>query len=632
MGLTSKVALILDKTSLVSRWSHMVGVGILFLMACVTFADVLLRYIFSRPLTGTTEVTELMLVMVVYLGIAHTHYKKGHVAVDVIIDRLRPKARLVMDTIITVFSVGVFFILAWQSSREFLWVLETGAQHSHYLYTPKVPSMVAMFFGCTMVSLLLLRDLFSNVAEGLRLHLNGQLWLLMFGIPFLVLVLAIPWMQPGLWHLNLATVAVIGLIFSLLFFFLGMPISFVLVMISILFIAHIRGLQVAFDIVGVELFRTTASYIWAAVAFFVLMGYFSLVAGFGRDLYYVTYKWLGHIHGGLTSAIIAACTAFSSMVGDALSSIITIGAVSLPEAKRYHYDNRLSVGAIAAGAIIGPLIPPSITFIFYGALTGMSIGKLFIAGIIPGLLLSGAFVLTSYIWCRSQPGIGPPGERIAWRERIVSLKLVGPVALLFLLVVGGIYAGVFTPSEGGGIGATCVVLIGLAMRRFTWQKFNSALLEAGKVISMLFLIIVGATMFARFAVLCNLPELVRESVATLNLAPAGIIITFLLAFFILGFFINVSALVLIGVPIVHPIAVGIGVDPIWFAVLLVMVVNVGMITPPVGAVLFALKGVAKDVSIGAIYAGVIPFILATVVVVCLIFILPPLATWLPSIL
>jgi tripartite ATP-independent transporter DctM subunit len=309
-----------------------------------------------------------------------------------------------------------------------------------------------------------------------------------------------------------------------------------------------------------------------------------------------------------------------------------MGAVTLPEMRKYKYNDRLSTGSIVGGANLGPLIPPSMPFIIYGLLTMMAIGELFIAGIIPGLLLSAVFILIVYAWCRLNPKAGPVGEKATWGQRFASLKTVWPMVVLFVLVIGGIYAGIFTPCEGGGVGAFGAFCIGLFMKRFTWQNFTQSLLDAAKVISMVFLLINGATLFGQLAAWCNLSGTMTDLIAGLGLTPTSVVLLILIIFFILGFVIDSATLLLIGVPILHPAVVASGVDPLWFAVLAVVTIGVGTITPPVGINLFALKGVAKDISISTIYWGAIPFVVGTVIVIGLIFAIPPLATWLPSVL
>lgn len=632
MNWLSKVTSVFDRVGIFSNWCHTVGTSVLFLMVCFTFADVILRYIFNRPIMGAWEITGLLMVVVVFLGIAHVQNEKGHVNVDVVATRLSPTTRLITDTLINFLSICVFGILVWRTFAQFLYYLEQGTLHSPNARIPTAPFEAIIVLGCTLLCVFLIRDLLSNVAEALRRGLRLYHWLLMFGGLIVVLVLAILWMQPTLWQLSLPIVGVIGLIFSLLLLLSGMPVAFALIITSLLFISHIRGPDTAFDMVGVSLYRTTGSYLWASVGFFVLMGYFCLFGRLGEDLYLLFYRWIGHMRGGLAMATAGGSTAFAAIIGDTVSSIVTMTAVALPEMKKYKYDNRLSTGSITAGGIIGPIIPPSIPFILYGILTGVSIGELFVAGIIPGLLLGVAFILLIYVWCWRNPELGAPGKRAEWRQRFVSLKGGGPIAALFLLIIGGMYAGMFTPCEGGAIGAAGALIIGLIMGRFTWKSFAQSILGAVKVSSMILLIVNGAALFAVFAEWCNLSGAATELLAGLGLPPAGVVLLILLIFLMLGCVVDVLSLTLIGVPIVHPIAVALGVDPIWFAMLVMLVMALGTLTPPVGINLFTMRAMAKDVPISTIYSGVLPFVLATLVVIGIVFAVPSLATWLPGLL
>ena len=628
----NKAIHVLDKVGVFSRWTNVVGVAFLFVMICVTFVDVIMRYIFNHPFEGMWAITEVMMIVAIFLAVAHTQNEKGHVSVDAITSRLAPRARTVMEFITTLLGLGIFIVVDWRIIERTIWFASRGMCHSQLISIPSAPFAAIISLGCLSLSLLLLRDLLRNAVEALRLGLRQYHWLLMFGIPILVLVLAILWMQPTLWQLSLPMVGLIAVIFSLILFLSGMPISFTLILVSLLFISHIRDPETALGIIGAELYRNAGSYRWSVLPFFVLMGCFSLFARFGEDLYYAAYRWFGHLRGGMAIATVGACTGFAAIVGDSVAATATMGSVALPEMQKYKYDNRLSTGSITGGATLGPIIPPSVLFIIYGILTQVFIGTLFIAGIVPGLLLASAFVLVINLWCRRNPMLGPAGERSAWGPRLISLKAAGPVGLLFLLVIGGIYLGVFTPTEGGAIGAVGAFVIGLIMRRFTWKSFTQTLLEAGKIVSMVFLILISAIMFTRLMAWCNLSATAHELITGLAIPPFAVVLIILLVYFVLGFVIDSMPLILIGVPLFHPIVVALGFDPVWFAVLSVVAIGAGALTPPVGINLFTLKAVAKDIPIDTIYAGAMPFVLATVVVIAILFAVPSLVTWLPGIL
>jgi tripartite ATP-independent transporter DctM subunit len=627
-----RITRFLDSIGDNSRWPNYIGAASIFFMVGLTFIDVIMRYLFNSPISNAKEITEVTLVIAVFMSIAHTYAQKSHVSVDVVTGRLGAKGRLIMDFIIAVVGLAMFIIVIWQSIELTNQYFINGTIHGRVLLIPAWPFTSVIAFGCTVMGFLLLRDILSNFNQATKSDFKIYQWLLMLGIPILFLTLVAFWIQPDLWQMNLSVVGVIGVVAVLILLLTGMPIAFALYIPGFIGIAHIRGWDTALRSVGRELWGNSSDFIWVTVAFFVLMGYFCLHARFGEDLYVLFHRWIGRLPGGLAMATAASCTGFAAIVGDSVSSIATMTSVAMPEMKRYKYDNRLSTGSIAGGSIIGPIIPPSIPFIVYGILAQVSIGKLFVAGIFPGLLLGLAFIITIYIWCRINPQIGPRGESATWRERIISLRGIGPVLALFLLVIGGIYGGVFSPAEGGAIGAAGALIIGLIMRRFTWKSFWRSLLDAAKVLSMLILIVNGAILFTRFVAWCNVSGVVSDAITGIGLSQSAAIILVLALFFVLGFIIDVLTLTLIGVPIMHPIAVGLGADPIWFATLMVLVLILGSLTPPVGINLFTMKGMAPDIPIGNIYRGAFPFVLAAAIVVVIVFLVPQLATWLPGIL
>jgi len=334
----------------------------------------------------------------------------------------------------------------------------------------------------------------------------------------------------------------------------------------------------------------------------------------------------------LAITTIAASTAMSATVGDNVSVTATMTAVSLPEMRKYKYDDRLSAGCIAAGGTLGPIIPPSVVFIVYGLLTQVSIGSLLVGGILPGVILAFSFAVAIFIWCRINPNIGPPGERSSWGQRIKSLSATGPVLVLFLLVIGGMYFGIFTPNEAGGIGAIGTLILMLAYRRCSWKQFTQSLLDTVKVSSMVFLMVIGAQLFTRFCAWCDLGTSITNALNALGLSPFWDVIIIEAAFFILGFCVDPLPLLMMGVPIVHPIIVALGIDPIWFAVTTCIVINIGVISPPEGIVLFTIKAMAGDIPIGTIFRGVMPFVYASGVSVILLFAFPAIVTWLPHLM
>lgn len=328
---------------------------------------------------------------------------------------------------------------------------------------------------------------------------------------------------------------------------------------------------------------------------------------------------------------VAACTAFGAVVGDTLSGTVAMTAIGLPEMRKYGYDDKLSIGTLTCSGTIGALIPPSLGFILYAVLAEQSIGQLFIAGIIPGLVCCAFFMALIYGWCRINPRLGPPIPNASWSERLGSLKAGGPIGILFLLVIGGLYAGIFTATEGGGIGAFGALALGLIMRRMNWQRFTASLAESAKFIAMVFTILGGAIIFGYFVVLSKLPFVMAETATAMNVPPIVVLIFIVIILFVLGCFLPVIPLVLITVPIFLPIAKTMGWDLVWFGVIIVLMMNMACITPPFGINLFVMKGITRE-PISIIYSSAMPFVLALTLVVVMIIAFPPLSTWLAYLL
>lgn len=632
MGGLDKTIAVLDKVGVLSRWVNIIGVGILFLMVVLTFVNVVLRKFFNSPIIGVVEITEVLMIVAIFLAVAHTQNKKAHISVDIITNRLAPRPKLIMEAVHNLLAAAMFVIVIWQVYEQMLYFIQKNSQHSHYFNLPDAPFAGVIIFGCILLTLLLIRDFLVNIREALQTGLKPYQWFLMFGVPIIMAVLAFFWMQPNLWSTDKVTVGIIGIIVSLLFFLAGFPIAYSLFLVSFTFIGHVRGVSTALSMLGTDMFRTPGSYSWSVLPFFVFMGFTCLYAKFGDDLFKAAFKWIGHRAGGMAVATVGACAAFGAIVGDSVAATATMSAVAVPQMKEVKYDDRLTAGCIVGGASLGPIIPPSVIFIMFGLLTGASISDLFIAGIIPGLIMALCFMAIIMIWCRLNPRIGPGGERSDWKTRLVSLQAVGPVVVLFIVVIGGIYAGVFTPTEGGAIGGVIALILGLIARRFTLKRFAETLLESGNVIAMTFLILIASQMFTRLIAWCNVSTAMKTFIINLGLSSGLFVVAVLAILVFLGCFIDGLALVLITIPIFYPIAASLGIEPLWFLVLAAISLNLGNLTPPVGINLFVLKGMRKEIPMGDIYKGALPFVCGTIITLAILFAIPSLVTWLPAVL
>lgn len=428
------------------------------------------------------------------------------------------------------------------------------------------------------------------------------------------------------------TVGYIAIGVLILLLFSGIPIGVAMGATGVAGMYFIAGPQAALGLMERIPYDTTASYAISVVPLFILMGSFCFYAGISHDLYRTLYKWIGHFRGGLAMATVGACAGFAAVSGSSLATAATMGTVALPEMKKYRYDDRLATGSVAAGGTMGILIPPSVILILYGIITEQSIGKLFLAGFIPGILEAVFYLFTIYILTLRNPHLGPRGPRTALSEKLVSLKDVWIVLVLFLIVIGGIYLGVFSPTEAGGIGAFGALIFALGRGRLNAGNFYESLIETGKTSAMIFIIIIGATLLGAFLAVTRLPYNLADTVAALPVNRYVILFLILLVYILLGMIMDSMAMILLTVPIFFPVVMALRFDPIWFGIIIARVTEIGLITPPVGINVFIIKGVAKDVPMGTIFKGILPFFVADICHVILLVTVPQLSLFLPGLL
>ena len=420
----------------------------------------------------------------------------------------------------------------------------------------------------------------------------------------------------------------IGVLFILLFS--RMPIGFVMALVGFAGFAYLTGFGAALGILRIVTYRTFSDYGLSVIPLFILMGSFCFYAGLSKDLYDTVHKWIGQLRGGLAMATVGACAGFAAISGSSLATAATMGTVALPEMKRYKYDDRLATGAVAAGGTIGILIPPSIGLIIYGVITEQSIGKLFLAGFIPGVLEAVFYMVTIYILCTRNPLMGPPGPRTNILQKITSLKDTWIVLALFVLVIGGLYWGIFSPTEAAGVGAFGAFLFGLARRKLGWQAFKGSLMETGRTTAMVFIILLGAIILGYFLAVSRLPFELATIIGGLEVNRYIILGIILVFYILLGAVMDSLAMMLLTVPIFFPLVMALGFDPIWFGIIIVRTMEIGLITPPVGLNVYIIKGVAKDVPMQTIFRGIVPFLMADVAHVALLVAVPQLSLFLPG--
>lgn len=429
----------------------------------------------------------------------------------------------------------------------------------------------------------------------------------------------------GAWEISL-----LGFGIMLLLIAFGLPIAFAMLVAGGLGIMHIVGLKAALGMLGQLPVSVTMNYELSVVPMFVLMGTFVNRANLSKDLYDAANAFLGHLKGGLAMATVTACGGFAAVCGSSLATAATMSQVSMPSMRRYGFKDTLATGSIASGGTIGILIPPSVILVLYGIMTGTDIGKLFLAGILPGILSIGLYIATIFVTTTIDPDSGPRTEKIGARERVQRLKKVLAVLLLFTLIIGGIYLGVFTPTEAGGAGAFGAFVFALWRRALTFRIFIDCLVETARITSMLFIVLVGAIIFSNFVNLAGLPQALTTLITSRNVGPMGVMLNILLVYLVLGCFLDSLAMILLTVPIFFPVVSHLGMDPIWFGIVIVVISELALITPPVGMNLFVLKSTIPDVDLTTIYKGIIPFALADIIRIAILILFPPISLLLPK--
>jgi tripartite ATP-independent transporter DctM subunit len=412
--------------------------------------------------------------------------------------------------------------------------------------------------------------------------------------------------------------------------FLRLPIAFAMALVGFAGFALLIGLNPALALVGQVARDTAQSYELSVVPLFILMGNFVSRARLSEGLYAASNAFLGHRRGGLAMATIVACGGFSAICGSSLATAATMSKVAMPSMRRYGYADSLAAGAIAAGGTLGILIPPSVVFVFYGLMTGTSISKLFAAGILPGIIGIAFYVLAVQAVIRLWPELGPPAQRASWTQRWHSLRGVLGVVALFILVIGGIYAGVFTPTEAAGIGAFGGFIFALLTRTLTWRIVREILVETAITSSVLFTVLIGALIFANLVNTLGMPRALQAAIQDAGLGPMGVLVLILLCYIVLGCVLESMSMIILTIPVFVPLIEGLGFDLIWFGVVVVVVTEISLITPPVGMNVFVLRSVLSDVPTGTIFRGVTAFIAADFLRLALLVAFPALSLFLPS--
>ena len=408
------------------------------------------------------------------------------------------------------------------------------------------------------------------------------------------------------------------------------PIGVAMMLCGVGGLAMIIGLVPSLSLFGTTVMQSVVTYDLSIIPLFILMGALASRSGLSQELYDAFNAWLGGFRGGLALATVGACGAFAAICGSSVATAATMSKVALPEMKKYRYSDIMATGSVAAGGIIGILIPPSVILVLYGLLTESSIGDLFIAGFLPGILTIIVFMIVISIVTRLHPESGPAGEKSTWKQKLNATLKTWAITALFATVIGGIYFGVFTPTEAAGVGALGAFFIAFSRKRLNREMMKETLLETGQTSAMIFTILIGAMTLNNLVIFSGLANALADFVSGLDMSPATVMLIILLMYLIMGCFLDALAMILLTVPIFYPIVLDLGYDPIWFGIIVVMVVELGLITPPIGMNVFVIKGMVQSVPLVSIYKGVLPFVIGQVVLIIAVFLIPEIALWLPE--
>jgi len=430
--------------------------------------------------------------------------------------------------------------------------------------------------------------------------------------------------------LSTDAIALLGFISLFVLMLLRVPVGMAMGLVGVTGYSYIVGVGPALKLVGQTSMRTVTDYTFGVIPMFMLMGAIVSVSGVSRELFKAANSMIGHLRGGLGVATVVACGGFAAICGSSVATAATFSAVAYPEMRRFNYPQSFSTGVIAAGGTLGAMLPPSTVLAVFAILTQQDIGKLFMAGIVPGLLAMCMYVLTIMIIVRVRPDWLPAGEAKPWGQRMADLKLVWAPMVLFFFVIGGLYGGFFTPTEAGGVGASGAFILGILRGKLNRSNIREALLQATRTAAAVFTVLIGALLFGYFLTITQSPQKLTEFLTGLGIGRYGVLALIMLMYLVLGCLMDAMAMIILTVPIIFPVIVQLGFDPIWFGIIIVMTVELGLIHPPVGMNVFVIKSVVKDVTFTTIFKGVLPFVLTDIIRLIILIAFPVIALWLPS--
>ena len=603
---------------------------LLFIMPFPVLFDVLSRLFVGKSLHGAIEIEEFMLSIIVFFSVAYAHtHHGGHISIELFTQKFSEGARSVIETCMNLMASIFFALMTWQ-------LVDQGIKKfvdNEFSFSLGIPIGIFRFtaaLGAALLTFMILVTFLKSLRK--TVSCRKTIWLIP-GLAVCAFIVASPLAGWVSMEMSGAAIGLLGMVVLFAFLFLGLPIGFGMAVTGFLGMTVVYGgLGPSLAMIGISSYDTSANYMLTVAPLFILMGEFAYQAGISKDLFDTANKWLGRLPGGLAMSSVAGCAGFAAVCGDSLATAVTMGTVALPEMKKHGYNARLATGSLAAGGTLGILIPPSVGFIFYAIVTEESIGKLFVAGILPGILLTVIFMAIIYGMARVNPSLAPRGDKFTWAAKLRSLKGVIGMLLLFILILGGILGGVFSPVEGGAIGSVGALLYAVIRRRMTWRLLGVALRDSVGITTRLLMILIGVGILGYFLAATQLPFALADFVTGWDVNRYLVFTAIIILFLVLGCLLNVIPMILLVLPTIFPTILALGFDPIWFGVITVVTMEVGQITPPIGVNVFAITGVAEGVPMDEVFRGIFPFFLGMLLCIFLMTVFPQIVTFLPNLI
>lgn len=601
----------------------------MILMMMVIVVDVTSRNVFNISLPGATEVVRVLMILAVFGGMSYTALKSAHIRVDIFINKFSKQVRQSVIIAADLLAFGVIAIIAIGTfiEAQTLWN-EQG--NTGLLRIPFAPFAFATAIFLVFFAVALLIDFLESTGEIIAGGDNVALYL----IPSIVIVAGLFFLalDPSVIPIktSLGIAGIISLIFMFVLIFLGVHIGAAMAFITLFGLSYLVSPEAGRTLLSMTSQSIASDYIWSVFPLFAFLGIMASSIGFGKDIYETAYKWLGSLPGGLAVATVAGCGGFAAIVGDSTTGVVAMSAISYPEMKARKYSERLSTGCICAGGALGILIPPSLGLLVYGIITEQSIGKLFLAGLLPGILEALALMLYIYVICKRNPELGPPGNRSTLTEKLSSLKYAWHIIILFILVLGGIYSGIFTAYEAAAIGSFAVVIMGIFTKRLNFKIFFDSIIEASKMTSLILFIFVYANALGQLLAISQVPMTLANFVTGLDVNRYGTLFAIYILYLLLGCVMNVIPAMILTLPILFPTIIHLGFDPIWFGINVTILLEIGVLTPPIGMNVFAMSGILKEVPINTIFRGVFPFWMVMISVLAILTLFPQISLFLIS--